>query len=185
MLAYIFWHWPYPDVERRAYERSVVDFHRSLAADRPPGFIRSGVFRLGAAPWPGAQPGGYEDWYLVEGSWALDPLNEAAVAEGRKPLHDQAARAAAIGAGGLCRRQSGELDLPAARLALRFPKPTGMPYDALYRLLEAALDPAATSLWRRQLVLGPAAEFCLLSSGPVALPAPLSGASIGLAVLWP
>jgi hypothetical protein len=53
----------------------------------------------------------YEDWYLVEGSFALDPLNEVAVSPALGPPHDQAARGAS-GAGGLYRLRSG---LPAPR----------------------------------------------------------------------
>ena len=36
MLAYLLWHWPPPDTDVSAYERSMIDFNRSLAAASPP-----------------------------------------------------------------------------------------------------------------------------------------------------
>ena len=36
MLAYLLWHWPLPDTDVSAYERSMIDFNRSLAAASPP-----------------------------------------------------------------------------------------------------------------------------------------------------
>ena len=30
MLAYILWHWPFPEVQTQHYESSLVEFHQSL-----------------------------------------------------------------------------------------------------------------------------------------------------------
>ena len=40
MLAYIFWHRPYPNTERHRYEQAIVHFQNDLARSKPPGFIR-------------------------------------------------------------------------------------------------------------------------------------------------
>ena len=54
-------------------------FTSALASAAPAGFVESLVFRVaGEAPWLGGAPA-YADWYLLETSAALDPLNVAAV----------------------------------------------------------------------------------------------------------
>ncbi|MDQ2828434.1 MAG: hypothetical protein M3Y74_05225 [Chloroflexota bacterium] len=162
MLAYVFWHWPRPHIDAGAYEESLVRFHRSLAADPPPGFQRSLSVRVDALPWPDAPAGGYEDWYLLDGSAALDPLNNAAVSGAHKTPHNHAAHAAAGGAGGLYRFQDGALDPGDAPAAAWLGKPDGMGYAAFDVRLRAWTDGVRVGLWRRQMVLGPAPEFCLL-----------------------
>jgi len=79
LLAYVFWHWPQPQVDVSEYETRLRDFQKTLRDHPPPGFRDSVVFRVGGMPWIQAERG-YEDWYLVEGSVALDPLNDAAIA---------------------------------------------------------------------------------------------------------
>jgi len=51
-------------------------------------------------------------------------------------------------------------------------RPPGSTRRALGELLGDGMDPLHASLWRRQLVLGPAPEFCLLSREPSAGVAP-------------
>jgi len=63
--------------------------------------------------------------------------------------------------------------LPAPRVAHWFAKPAGMRYDELLRLLSPLMDSSRGALWMRQMVLGPAREFCLHARTAVALPAPL------------
>jgi hypothetical protein len=152
MLAYVFWHWPAePGSDRAAYERAQAAFHQRLAEAPAPGFLRSWSFRVTGAPWLKVE-NAYEDWYLLQGSAALDPLNEAAVAPPAGDAHDRAAVGAA-GMGGLYRLHSGEPN-PVSGRAGWFHKPAGLPYRELY----AAMAPKAT-LWRRQMVLGPGPEF--------------------------
>jgi hypothetical protein len=43
MLAYIFWHRPYPNTERQRYEQAIVRFQNDLAGSKPPGFIGATV----------------------------------------------------------------------------------------------------------------------------------------------
>ena len=163
MLAYLFWHWPQVGVELREYEAAMVGFHQVLAASAPVGFRRSLTVRVGAAPWLSGGTQGYEDWYLVDDSAALDPLNEAAVTGARRAPHDRAAYAAAGGAGGLYRFRRGELDLAEARIATWLSKPDGMGYAEFDARLWGWVGYRAVALWQRQMVLGPAREFCLLS----------------------
>jgi len=97
MLAYTFWHWRKASVPRHDYEARVQQFHLALRAHPSAGFSRSYSLAFIGAPWANAGAEAYEDWYLVEGSAALDPLNEAAISASRQVPHDAAAAAAAGG----------------------------------------------------------------------------------------
>ena len=77
MLAYVFWHRPREGVEEAAYEAALVDFHAGLDGEALEGVHGSATFALDGLPWLGGA--GYEDWYFVEASFALDTLNQAAV----------------------------------------------------------------------------------------------------------
>ncbi len=176
MLAYIFWHGPREGVAADAYEHAQLAFHRSLAHSRPLGLRCSALFKLDELPW--ASPGDaapaarapYEDWYLLDDFTALGVLNEAAVGHGHRSAHDEAARRFGGGAGGLyaliegCRPDTGELAAPLgeANVAIWVARPLGDRRPGLGEMLGDGMDPRHASLWRRQLVLGPAAEFCLL-----------------------
>jgi hypothetical protein len=167
MLAYVFWHWPSGNVEPRDYEQLLRQFHAALADAAPLGFRGSCVFRVtGSAPWLGSAPA-YADWYLVDGSAALDPLNVAAVSGACQQPHDQAARAADKGVGSLLALHGEQADIASARVSTWLAKPKGMPYDEFYAATQAVLDPNQASLWRRQMVLGPTPEFGILSAEPV------------------
>ena len=162
MLAYVFTHWPADSGRRDAYEAGVAGFHRELARVGSEGFERSLLYRVRGAPWVGAEFG-YEDWYLVEGSYALDPLNEVAVSEHLRPAHDAAARAAGGGMGALYRLQSG-VPKPASGAVSWLSKPAGESYPDFYRRFGAE-----AVLWRRQMVLGSATEFLLEGEPPQGL----------------
>ena len=167
MLAYVFWHWLGPEIGTDAYEALQRAFHRALAQAAPPGFRESVVFRVeGDAAWLGGAPA-YVDWYLLDGSAALDPLNVAAVSGACQEPHDRVAHAAAAGVGSLLGLHGEQANVAAARHATWLAKPKGMPYADFYAALESVPD----SLWRRQMVLGPTPEFAVLSAGPVTLPA--------------
>ena len=60
-----------------------------------------------------------------------------------------------------------------------------MTYGDLYARLEPPASRPGASLWRRQMVLGPAPEFCLLAPGRLDLPRELAVTSLELDVLWP
>jgi hypothetical protein len=148
MLAYVFWHRPRPDVDVGEYESGLRTLHERLS-------IGSASFRLAELPF-GSGPG-YEDWYPVDDWAALGDLNLAAVSGDRRGPHDAVAAAAAAGWGGLYALVRGEGIPPAATRWMR--KPPGEGSDRFLAALDAA------PIWRRQLVLGPAPEFCLADSG--------------------
>jgi hypothetical protein len=159
MLAYLFWHRPYPSADTRGYEHSLLDFHRRLAEQPPPGFRAAGSYRIAAVPWLDGQSG-YEDWCYLDGSWALDPLNGFAVVGAPKTPHDAAAAQMEIGHGGLYSLAWGTPDLPQRQTVSWLTRPRGIDWHA-------ALDPLRTlypnaTCWRRQMVLGPAPEFAVV-----------------------
>jgi hypothetical protein len=160
VLAYVFSHRPARGVDIAAYEDSLRRFHAALARAALSGFVTSSTFRIGGA---------YSDWYLLESSAAMDPLNEAAVSGERAPSHDAAAGMAADGVGKLLKLASGDGSIEAG-FEMRFSKPAGMKYTDLYGLLEPFAAMPGVGLWRRMMVLGPPPEFCLVAPAEWALP---------------
>ncbi len=79
MLAYVFWHWRYPHIEKLSYQQLLIDFHTALRAQKPVGFDYSTVFQVEHVPWLSMAGEAYEEWYILENSAALDALNEAAI----------------------------------------------------------------------------------------------------------
>jgi hypothetical protein len=181
VLAYVFWHRPHEPAETEAYEQAQVSFHRSLARTPPVGLCGSAVFRVAELPWllpastaperPAEAGPAYEDWYLVEDYAALGVLNEAAVGRGHRTAHDDLARRFGAGSGGLYGLIEGERaqiahdagPLAEASLAIWVARPPGSRRRVLGELLGDGMDPRQASLWRRQLVLGPAPEYCMLA----------------------
>jgi hypothetical protein len=169
-LGYVFWHWPRPGISLRGYERKLETFQRSLKANGPDGLIDALSFRVRALPWAAPHKGSWEDWYLVKDFGTLGGLNAAAVDDANRKAHDDVATEAAGGAGGLYTLRQGKLGLREARFAFWLRKPTRTTYEAfLERLSELAGD-RRTDLWQRQLVLGPAPEFCIHSEAILDLP---------------
>jgi hypothetical protein len=172
MLAYVFWHRPAPEVESGIYEQALEHFHRSLARTPPEGFTGSACYHAAELPW---LDGGtaYEDWYFVENYTALGVLNEAAVGHGHHTPHDDLAHRFGAGAGGLYGLIEGHSpQLEEASLAVWVARSPGVQRRVLGELLGDGMDPRHASLWRRQLVLGPAPEYCLLAREPSAGVAP-------------
>lgn len=192
MLAYVFWHWRTASVERAEYEASLLDFQRALERAAPRGWLRAAVYRIDP-PLPAWLPCGagdaYEEWHLLEGSGALDRLNDAAVAGDCRAPHDRAARSAAGGLAGLYRLRAGHEALPPIRHATWFGKPPGLDYDELFAHVSSAMRaPEGEALWGRQMVLGPGPELC--RSGPRATAPPLAALAVSplqveLRRVWP
>jgi hypothetical protein len=198
MLAYVFWHAPAEGVDAAPYEHALIAFHRSLAHSPPFGFEGSAAFRIAEPPWSatgeplepsdaaaGAMPGApapsaagawYEDWYLVEDFAALGVLNESAVARGHRTSHDRAAKGLGRATAGVYRVIEGELSTPSALAecthATWVTPAAGAGSAELGAMLGDGADPRGSSVWQRQLVLGPAPEFCVLSREPLAGVAP-------------
>lgn len=159
MLAYLFWHRPYSGVEVKRYEDALTDFQRRLADQPPPGFHAAGSYRIPAVPWLGNRPG-YEDWCILDGSWALDPLNGFAVTGAVKAPHDAAAAAMETGYGGLYSLAWGTPEFSLRPTVSWLTRPRGIDWHAALEPVRAQF-PNATC-WRRQMVLGPALEFAVV-----------------------
>ncbi len=183
MLAYVFWHWKRPDTPADEYEARQRDFHAALRSSPPDGFDSSFTAAVAGAPWA-ASPDAYEDWYLVRDFTSLGVLNDAAVSHARKQPHDRAAAVAAGGTAGLYGLRLGT-PLPRPTHALWFAKPDGLSYHDLHARLEPIVAAAHGALWMRQMVLGPAREFCLHSATPVTLPPEWTTLPLSLRPLWP
>jgi hypothetical protein len=204
VLAYVFWHRPSAPERGAEYEDALLAFHRSLARSMPVGTLATAAFRVAQLPWPISQAHGsadeeqaqastYEDWYLLQDFAALGVLNEAAVGLGHRTSHDEVARRFGAGAGGLYGLIEGEPCAEAlgkASKAIWISRPAGSPRRGLAEMLGDGMEPERASLWRRQLVLGPAPEFCLLAeevSAGVAdarLPAGWSATVLARDVVW-
>src|SRR5205814_2166974 len=158
------------DIRTDEYEQLQRAFHAALAQARPDAFQRSIVFRIdGVAPWLGGSPA-YADWYLVEGSAALDPLNVAAVSGVCEQPHAQLAHAMAAGAGSLFGLRGSDPKIDTAGYATCLTKPRSMPYETFYAAAASLPDSQSSSLWRRQMVLGPTPEFILLTPTRLTIP---------------
>jgi hypothetical protein len=175
MLAYVFWHWPQSHIDHDSYINHLIDFHNTLAANKPPGFQESVVFRVRGASWLNTTAEAYEEWYLLDGSAAMDPLNDAAVSGVCEEPHNRVAREAADGTGGLYRLRAGNGQLSKSRHALWLSKPAGVSYKEFYASLQPHTSEPGVALWGRQMTLGPTTEFCIQSSNRIELPPGYSG----------
>ena len=178
MIAYLFWHCAYPTTTAEQYEEALMRFQQRLGQQRPPGFSGSASFRVAGLPWLDNRPG-YEDWCLLDGSWALDPLNAFAVASPVTSAHDAAAAQMEEGHGGLYALVWGAPVLPERSTAVWLTRPRGIQWRPVLDTLREQ-HPQAT-LWRRQMVLGPGKEFALIvpPGTNVAAPADWSALAIG------
>jgi hypothetical protein len=170
MLAYLFWHRPAGGQSPESYERALLGFHRRLREPPVPGLLASGTARVTELPW--APGDSYEDWYAVEDYTALGILNDAAVDAHRADAHDRAAHAAGFGAGGLYALERGDPEASPG-YCVWVTKPAGVGYPEFREQLAGNTGPAVT-VWRRQMVLGPAPEFRLTADREFSLPLPLT-----------
>jgi hypothetical protein len=170
MLAYVFWHWPQSHIALDSYINHLIDFHQTLAANKPSGFQESVVFRVRGASWLNTNDEAYEEWYLLDDSAAMDRLNEAAVSGVCEEPHNRVAREAADGIGGLYRLRAGGEELSSAKAALWLSKPSGVSYKDFYATLQPLTSQEGVALWGRQMTLGPTTEFCIHSTNAIELP---------------
>jgi hypothetical protein len=168
MLAYLFWHQPGEDQPRQHYEQALVRFHRRLQEVPVPGLVASGAARVQGLPW---MPGdGYEDWYAVEDFSALGLLNDAAVDPAHVDAHDFVAHAAGFGTGGLYALERGDTVAPGG-YCVWLTKPEGVRYADFAEQLAVETAGETLTVWRRQMVLGPAPEFRLTAARGLSMPA--------------
>ena len=184
-LGYVFWHWLRVGGEVGAYEDALADFQRTLLENAPPGFRGAMVFRQDPAPWLSAPGPHYVDWYLTDGSAALDPLNDAAVSAACRATHDAAAGAAAGGTAGLYRLRQGAVEAAEVRCATWFFKPAGMSYEALDADLAHRMQGIPSQLWSRAMTLGPTPEMCVLAAEAISLPAAFDAITVPMELVWP
>ncbi len=188
MLAYLFWHRPREGAPAEDYEQALETFHRSLAHRPPAGMTAVASYRLSELPWrapdaDGLRAPAYEDWYLVSDYASLGVLNEAAAGRGHRSRHDGIAALAGPGAGAVYALLEGEPNVAALAGAGVAVWVTTQAQPASARAPERGLGPAelvgdgmdraTSSLWRRQLVLGPAPELCVV--GPESPPGAREG----------
>lgn len=169
MLAYVFWHRPFGNADRGRYEESILRFQAALAGAKPPGFIAAASFRIEAVPWLNDRPG-YEDWCVLQGSWAMDPLNAFAVAGAVQAPHDHVAAQMEQGQGGIYAHAGGETPPPAHSTVYWLTRPRGIDWRAVLAPVRARYP--AANVWRRQMVLGPAPEFAISVPGDTEIAVP-------------
>ena len=170
MIAYLFWHRAYPTTTVEQYEEALMRFQQRLGQQQPPGFGGSASFRVAALPW--------QDWCLLDGSWALDPLNAFAVAGPVMSAHDAAAVQMQEGHGGLYALVWGEPVLPERSTAVWLTRPRGIQWRATLDSLRTQLP--GTTLWRRQMVLGPGKEFALIVPPGLDVAAPAGWSALAI-----
>ena len=167
ILSYVFWHEPRRTTPRAEYERELLAFQGSLKAHPPPGLVEILSFRETGSPWSKHRRATYEDWYLVRDFRSVGLLNRAAVEGPNKGPHDDVAHDGAAVAGGLYKLLWGSLPLRYARSALWLAKPDGTSYRAFLDGLSELTKDGPADVWQRQMVLGPAPEFCVHSKAPL------------------
>ncbi len=183
MLAYVFWHWPQPTVDPQIYRNNLLNFHRTLVAHKPQGFHNSTIYLIGEASWLDTTGPAYEEWYLLDNTAAMDPLNEGAVSGPCELPHNTVARDAAGGIAGLYRLQIGSASLSNKKVAVRFSKPQGVSYQNFFAGMRQNLSKGA-ALWQRQMTLGPTTEFCLLCESQSDIPSGVTGTLISLELVF-
>jgi hypothetical protein len=177
MLAYLFWHRPCSTTTAKQYEEALLRFQQHLRQQDPPGFRGSASFRVAALPWLGNRAG-YEDWCLLDGSWALDPLNSFAVAGPVTSAHDAAADQMEEGYGGLYALVWGEPVLPERSTAIWLTRPRGIQWRLVLDTVRQQFP--QTTLWRRQMVLGPGKKFALMVPLGVNVPTPSGWSALAI-----
>jgi hypothetical protein len=116
---------------------------------------------LRVADAPWLDGGGYEDWYLIDDWAALGVLEGAAVSHGHTGAHDAVAALTGMETAAVYRLLEGAANPGATTTATWVTSARGHERPALAELLGDGIDPARDSLWQRCLVLGPAPEYCL------------------------
>jgi len=184
VLLYIFWHWPRPETAIASYEADEAVFQQAVRDAAPEGLMVSAVFYSKGSPWANEGAAAYEDVYVLESSAALDALNREAVQGACKEPHDRLAGEMLAGAAGLYSLSLGNPVAVPVGPARWFRKPPGMAYEALYASIADANVGQATSLWRRQMVLSPASEFCAFGFDPAEALAGLEPIMVQRSLRW-
>jgi hypothetical protein len=177
VLAYVLWHRPDEERPVASYRAALLRFHEALRTAGPEGLVGSASAWVTGAWWMGVDPC-FEDWYVLEGSAALDWLNEAAVGPRCLGAHDAVAEGSAVSAAGLYRHRAGALALAGANSALWFDRSAAVTTEDLVEGIGGPSAPRSLALWSRYMTLGPAPEFCVLgpTEGRAEMPGTMEGA---------
>jgi len=166
VLAYVYWHAAPQNVAAAEYEKMLLRFGHALADAKSPGFLGNASYAVGQTPWLG-EPG-YEDWVWLEGSWALDPLNERAVSGSMERPHDAIARMTKHGGyGALYYMVAGEHETPKDSRVFWLTRPRGVNWHEIVPEIVKSVH-AKVTVWRRLMVLGPSAEFAVIAPAATA-----------------
>lgn len=170
MLAYVFWHTPFSDIDVLEYETALLGFHTDLAADRPAGLEASATYRISEVPWLNNLPG-YEDWCFIASSAALDILNKAAVRPERWNVHAAISSKTDFGHGGLYYHLHGAEQPIAGSRVIWLKRPRGIRYE---QPLRGIVDESEGFLicWRKLTVLGPSDEFAIIGNSSLEVSVP-------------
>ena len=169
-LAFILWHRAAPSVPETAYQAALEAFHTALKNAPPEGMVATESLGFDRLPWMESGAIVYQDWYLVRDFSALGVLNAAAVAGQRRDPHDAVATLSADGFGGVYALQAGDPLSPDNTVFHWLWKPPGRLTAHYLETLEDTARRTGGSLWRRQLNLGIAPEYCLRCPAEVAAP---------------
>jgi hypothetical protein len=170
MLAYIFWHTPFSDIDVREYETALLGFHTDLAAAPPAGLEASATYRISEVPWLNGRPG-YEDWCFITSSAILDALNKAAVRPERWNVHAAISSKTDFGHGGLYYHLRGAEQPIAGSRVIWLKRPRGIRYEQALRDIVHG-SKGFMSCWRKQMVLGPADEFAIIGNSSLEVSVP-------------
>ena len=170
MIAYVFWH-AVPDVLATAeYEKTLLHFGHALANENIAGVVGNASYAINQTPWLG-EPG-YEDWVWLEGSGALDTLNQRAVSGVMERPHNAIAQMTKHGGfGALYYLVAGNYKIPGHSKVMWLSRPRGINWrDVVPSILRSANS--EVTLWRRQMVLGPSTEFAVIGPRNLSLAVP-------------
>jgi hypothetical protein len=170
-LAYVFWHWPRPDVPQGSYETELLSFVRDLSSARVPGLREAFSFRVGPLPWGPERGTFYEDWYVVEDFSSLDVLANAAISGSAGKAHQAIVKDFMKGAGGVFRLVTDDIQLDGFRFVTWTDKAIGASYSSYIEEIVGLTKGGLTDIWQRQLALGPSREFCIHSTEVADMPA--------------
>ncbi|MEM0136460.1 MAG: hypothetical protein QXU18_14735, partial [Thermoplasmatales archaeon] len=127
------------------------------------GYLGSISFKIEGAHWMGSKKSGYEDWYYMTDSGVIDILNRGAITGNMMPVHNNAAGLATGMHAGLYQLKSSSAKNKEATWCIWLSKPSGRSYDDFERMIGSTVASHNVDLFRRQMVLGPTPEFCILS----------------------
>jgi len=170
MLAYLFWHAASNASATAEYEKKILRFGEALTDAKVPGVLSCASYAIGRTSWLG-EPG-YEDWAWLEGSWALEGLNERAVSGAMEQPHHAVSQSTKHGGfGALYYLVDGKHAIPGHSKILWLSRPRGIVWrDVMPGIVKSAS--AEVTVWRRLMVLGPATEFAVVGPADLTLTVP-------------